>query len=308
MKKTVVFTFLSIIFLALIIKISSSDNESNDEFEIITPFVSEEGICRDSDSDIINTILKEDDVSTKNNTFPKNEFIVEEDLYRTELPKMLEKRPEQLMKRVGYITSYNDKTKNANWVAWKLIREHIDGPFSRKGVPYYEDMEVKGGRQELSDWSNTCIPIDHGHLCPAGDNKWSRNAMHQSFLLSNMSPQNHDLNNGDWKYLEERCRKWADEYGELYIATGPIFYAEDYTTIGNNKVGVPDAFFKVVLRLGKDPQALGFIYKNNSESHTLDYYLLSVDAVEQETGIDFFYNLPDDIEDVVESNSNLKKW
>lgn len=241
-------------------------------------------------------------------TLKVNEKITEEDLRRTEIPRLINKRPEQMLKRVGYITSYNNKTKNANWVAWKLTKEHAEGPYSRKGIPYFEDEEVKGGRQELTDWYNTGLPIDHGHLCPAGDNKWSKDAMEQTFLLTNMCPQNSKLNQNDWEYLESRCRGWAKHYGEIYIATGPIFYSDKYTTIGKNKVGVPDAFFKVVLRLGKKPQALGFIYKNNGESHKIDYYLLSVDEVERVTGIDFFHNLPDEIENVVESTSDLKKW
>lgn len=61
------------------------------------------------------------------------------------------------------------------------------------------DMDVKGGRQELEDWYGHSLPIDHGHLCPAGDCKWSKEAMEQSFLLTNMCPQNSNLNRGDWE-------------------------------------------------------------------------------------------------------------
>ena len=68
------------------------------------------------------------------------------------------------------------------------------------------------------------------------------------------------------------------------------------------------AFYKVVLRMGKTPQALGFIYPNDGTHHKMSYYVLSVDEVESRTGIDFFYNLPDDIENEVESSSNLSRW
>lgn len=308
MKKVLIFTFAGIILLAFIIKIASSGSDYDDGYDEIAPFVSSEQNWDDKGSNTIDVRATESDNTSAVPTLQVNETLTDEDLYRTELPKLQVKRPEQMLKRVGYITSYNNQTKNANWVAWKLTREHADGPYSRKGVPYYEDMEVEGGRQELSDWYNTGLPIDHGHLCPAGDNKWSEDAMHQTFLLTNMCPQNSTLNQNNWEYLERRCRGWAKHYGEVYIATGPIFYSDDYATIGANKVGVPDAFFKVVLRLGKSPQALGFIYKNDGEGHKLDYYLLSVDEVERITGIDFFYNLPDDIEDVVERISDLKKW
>lgn len=225
-----------------------------------------------------------------------------------EIPRILNNLPSQILKREGYSISYNNATKNANWVAWHLTAEHTDGSWKRNGIPYMVDEEVKGARQELEDWDDLDMELDHGHMCPAGDNKWSREAMEQTFLLTNMCPQNSALNRGDWEKLESRCRGWAKHYGEIYIACGPIFYNLDYKTIGDNKVGVPDAFFKVVLRMGKMPAALGFIYPNDGTHHPMDYYVLRVDEVEEKTGIDFFYNLPDDIEDNIESHSELKKW
>lgn len=225
-----------------------------------------------------------------------------------EIPRLTCSKPEQVLVRAGYTTSYNNKTKNANWVAWHLTSDHTSGRWSRDGIPYMVDMDVKGGRQELEDWYGHSLPIDHGHLCPAGDCKWSKDAMEQSFLLTNMCPQNSNLNRGDWEELESRCRGWTKHYGEVYIVCGPIFYNQNYKTIGDNNVGVPDAFYKVVLRIGKKPQALGFIYPNDGTHHKMSYYVLSVDEVEDRTGIDFFYNLPDDIENEIEANSNLSRW
>ena len=214
--------------------------------------------------------------------------------------------PEQVLCRIGYVVSYNSKTKNANWVAWHLTKEHTDGPYKRDGIPYMVDEDVNGPRQELEDWLGHDLAIDHGHLCPAGDNKWDKEAMEQTFLLTNMCPQNSELNRGDWEYLERRCRGWARHYGEVYIVAGPIFYSDNYTTIGN-KVGVPDAFFKVVLCMN-NPKALGFIYPNIGDHHELAYYMKSVDEVEEITGIDFFYTLPDSLESVVEYRADLSKW
>lgn len=225
-----------------------------------------------------------------------------------EFPRLTSSLPEQILCRVGYTTSYNNQTKNANWVAWHLTADHTDGTWKRDGIPYMVDEDVNGARQELEDWDDLAMELDHGHMCPAGDNKWSGEAMEQTFLLTNMCPQNSALNRGDWEKLESRCRGWAKHYGEIYIACGPIFYSQDYKTIGDNKVGVPDAFFKVVLRMGKKPAALGFIYPNDGTHHPMDYYVLTVDEVENKTGIDFFYNLPDDVENDIESHSELNKW
>ena len=79
-----------------------------------------------------------------------------------------------MLSRIGYVTSYNKKTRNPNWVAWHLAKEHTDGPYPRKGVPYYADdgsaygigvisqetfrngyfvdLEAEKPRQEHSDW------------------------------------------------------------------------------------------------------------------------------------------------------------
>ena len=55
--------------------------------------------------------------------------------------------------------------------------------------------------------------MDRGHMCPAGDNRWHWKAMQVSFYMTNICPQNHNLNRGDWKELEESCRRWAQEEG-----------------------------------------------------------------------------------------------
>lgn len=261
-----------------------------------------------SDEDTVEVMDTSDDISDDIQEVSEVRTLQGKTDSSLELPRLTTTLPEQILCRVGYTTSYNNQTKNANWVVWHLTAEHTEGPWKRDGIPYMVDEEVKGARQELEDWYDLDMELDHGHLCPAGDNKWSEKAMVETFLLTNMCPQNSALNRGDWEKLESRCRGWAKHYGEIYIACGPIFYSQDYKTIGDNKVGVPDAFFKVVLRVGKKPAALGFIYPNEGTHHPMDYYVLTVDEVEQKTGIDFFYNLPDDIEDEVESHSEFKKW
>lgn len=226
-----------------------------------------------------------------------------------ETPRICNNTAEQILKRTGYTCSYNQDTRNANWVAWHLTKEHTDGPWSRKGLPYIEDSDVIGAKQELSDWYNHNLNIDHGHLCPAGDNKWDKEAMIESFLLTNMCPQNSKLNQGIWETLESRCRGWARHYGVVYITAGPIFYSKNYKTIGANKIGIPDAFYKVVLCLTKKPKALGFIFPNvEPEYDNIKDYMYSVDEVENITKIDFFHNMEDSIENIIEASSNLNNW
>lgn len=214
--------------------------------------------------------------------------------------------PEQILKRTGYVASYNKTTLLPNWVAWHLTAERTEGSAKRSGVDFAEDTEVPEPR--ATDWDYHNSGYDRGHMCPAADNKWSKKAMEESFLFTNMCPQNGNLNRGDWNEMEMACRKWAKKYGDLYIVCGPILYKGKHKTIGKNKVVVPEAFFKVVLRTGDDPQAIGFIYKNTSGNRPKDSYVNTVDEVERITGIDFFPSLPDDVEKKVEAECDLGLW
>lgn len=214
--------------------------------------------------------------------------------------------PEQMLRRTGYTASYNKTTKLPNWVAWHLTADRTTGPAKRSGVDFQADMDVPAPRAEDSDYYGS--GYDRGHMCPAADNKYSEKAMEESFLFTNMCPQNGNLNRGDWNEMEQACRRWAKEYGGVYVVCGPILYKGKHKTIGKNKVVVPEAFFKVVLRTGENPKAIGFIYKNAEGNRPKGDYVNTVDEVERITGIDFFPSLPDDVENKVEATADIADW
>lgn len=224
------------------------------------------------------------------------------------LPASLKNVPEQILHRKGYIVSYNKDLKIPNWVAWELTPEKLIERESRtdKFLPDPDLSEHEAVTTD--DYKGT--GLDRGHMCPAGDNRWNWKAMQESFYMTNICPQNHNLNRGDWKELEEACRKWAKEEGKIYIVCGPILYQQKHRTIGKkHKVTVPEAFFKVILSISNNsPKAIGFIYKNTSGNHPLYSYVNSVDEVERITGIDFFPALPDEVETKVETSYDLNLW
>ena len=225
-----------------------------------------------------------------------------------EQPAPLTDRPELILKRKGYTTSYNSKSKNPNWVAWHLTKAHTYGDNQRKNEVFFEDEDIERSlRATDNDYYNS--RYDRGHMCPAGDNKWDAQAMRESFLFTNICPQNHGLNKYEWNDLEIQCRDWAREYGAIDIVCGPIYKGTgEQKTIGRNKVWVPDAFFKVILcRQGK-PKAIGFIYRNEGVKQTQAEALHSVDEIEALTGIDFFPALDDETEDRIEAECDLKAW
>ncbi len=224
-----------------------------------------------------------------------------------EIPAKLTDRPEQIIRRKGYTTSYNSKTKTPNWVAWHLTKQHTKGSVMRMGMLFTEDTAVEAPRATDKDYYNS--RYDRGHMCPAGDCKWDRDAMQESFLFTNICPQNHGLNKYEWNDLEVLCRDWARKYGSVDIVCGPLYDGiGEQKMIGRNRVWVPEKFFKVVLCRQGSPKAIGFIYNNEGRKQPMKEAVRNVDEIETFTGIDFFPALDDKIENRIEAQSNLEDW
>lgn len=211
-----------------------------------------------------------------------------------------------LLERAAYMLSYTPATRLPVWVAWHLTADHTDGAYKRDGLKFAEDEDVPEPRATNMDYVNS--GYDRGHICPSGDNRWSREAQVQSFLYTNCCPQLRNLNTGDWRELEEKCRVWAQRYGDIYIVSGPLLLNKKHKTIGKNKIVVPEAFFKVVLCMRGKPKAIGFIYRNEPANKKMSSYVNTVDDVERITGLDFFPALPDDVERKVEATADLSDW
>ena len=203
------------------------------------------------------------------------------DLEGLELPAPLKGKDEIILKRKGYTVSYNRKLNLPNWVAWELNRDKLVERESRTDK-FLPDPDLPPAEAVTTD-DYKGSGWDRGHMCPAADNRWHWRAMQESFYMTNICPQHHNLNRGDWKELEDRCRVWAEQEGRIYIVCGPILYNQKHRTIGKeHKIVVPEAFFKVIL--------------------------CADSRVERITGIDFFPALPDDVEKRVEATYNWKEW
>ncbi len=191
----------------------------------------------------------------------------------------------------GFDLGYNEQFEQAAWVAYVLTRNEIDSGYVKRSDNFRADTSIRSGSASPADYRRS--GYDRGHLAPAGDMKWNEKAMSESFLMSNMSPQRPAFNRGIWKNLESRVRKWAIEKESIYVITGPVLdHITD--TIGENKVGVPSRYFKVLVDLSPpDHSFKAFLLPNQSSSANLEEYALTVDSLEQVTGYDFFANAPD---------------
>lgn len=232
-----------------------------------------------------------------------NEVNKQTDTSRMEIPVSKGKQG-QIIQRTGYTLSYDAKNKTPQWVAWELTKEETRGNEERTNE-FQPDPDVIGAKVVTYDYSGS--GYDRGHMAPAGDMKWSKKAMQESFYMSNICPQDHNLNTEDWNDLEMKSREWARRYGKVYIICGPIYKGIRNEYIGDHRVKVPDAFFKVILINASNKQCcLGFLFENEAGERPLSEYLVSVDSIEKLTGLDFFSNLPDEIENRLEKETYEK--
>lgn len=204
----------------------------------------------------------------------------------------------------GFTVCFNHRNMTPDWVGWELLRSEVNGGESRSDK-FWKDWELDGCASP-DDYRNS--GYDKGHLCPAADQKWSAAAMSDCFVMANMAPQEHALNAGAWKTLEEKERLWAERDSAIVIVAGPIYAKNDRKKIGSG-VRVPSAFFKVLLApYIEEPRAIGFVYPNMRAPGNMADYSMSVDKVEELTGLDFFSNLPDDLENRLESHASFNDW
>lgn len=150
---------------------------------------------------------------------------------------------DQVIHHQNYSLSYSEPHEQAEWVAYELKASHLSN--SNRKRPYFEiDHTVKTGAAHWGNYKKS--GYDRGHLCPAGDRRFTKAAYDETFLTSNISPQEHEFNAGVWNRLEQKVRYWAKKNDGIFVVTGGILEA-DLKSIGDEKVSVPNQFYKVIL-------------------------------------------------------------
>lgn len=195
-----------------------------------------------------------------------------------------------------YSLDYNTEHKQPNWVYYMLTKSHITGTAPR--ASNFKDC-TRGSIASSFNKDYLKSGYDKGHLCPAADMKLSKEAMAETFQMWNISPQNPSLNRGRWSDLESTVRGYIkDEADTLFIVTGPVF-TTNIGSIGEGKVTVPTLFYKVVYNPKRG--SIGFLMPNQKLDSPLSSWQVSIDLIEAITGIDFYPQLPDELEDEIEA-------
>ena len=196
------------------------------------------------------------------------------------------------------------------------------------GDPFQLDPDVPANEQPrvTGEFSSSYYPgggrddfYNRGHICASQDRVCSKDANEQTFYMTNMMPQVHAFNDGIWKQMEIAVRdRWnkSNFRDVLYVVKGGTIDKPSQTLLPT-KSGfiVPRYFFMALLcKNGNSYKALGFWVEHLNEDRSndpLSQYVVNIDYLEELTGIDFFCNLPDDIEKEVEGVSKsriLKDW
>jgi endonuclease G, mitochondrial len=235
------------------------------------------------------------------------------------LPKLIE--GEEVISHLAYSLVYDENHEQAKWVVHIISTDIIDGKASRSNN-FRVDTLVKTGSAtekdyflktkklgEKNKYEYDGFGYDRGHLAPSADFKWNKKALSESFYYSNMSPQLADFNRKKWAKLEGLMRGYVENNNEqLFIVTGPIL--NDSLPVierGENQVTIPEYFYKVALDYA-NKKAIGFIMPNKDIKNPISSFAVSINEVEMATGIDFFYQLEDELEEQLESQNQVSDW
>ncbi len=232
-------------------------------------------------------------------------FFITTSLFAQDFGTPLVTNKDAYIEKSFYELQYNEKFEQADWVAYELTKAEVMGQTKRRDS-FKEDPEVTTGSASLADYKGS--GYSRGHMAPAADMKMSSLSMSESFYMSNMSPQIQSFNGGIWAQLESMVRTWAYEYDNIFVVTGPVLTEDWYPTIGENEVAVPEFYYKVILDFN-NPKAIGFILPHEKGTRSIESYAMSIDDVEEFTGVDFFPALAVfDMEEEIESEFDVSLW
>jgi len=208
------------------------------------------------------------------------------------------------VKHTHFTLSYNEGNELPSWAAYALTPEMARASGTIKDK-YAEDPLVSTGSSSVKDYRDAGFVM--GQLVPTEDMLLDLKTAPETYLMSNIVPHKVGFNKYLWTGLANLAREWAKEGNTLYIAAGPVLADGPFGSFGENKVAIPLRYYKVIMDLNGE-RAIGFIFRVNTSSGTLTSYAVTVDEVEKATGIDFFINVQDDMEQRLESTLDLKQW
>ena len=197
-----------------------------------------------------------------------------------------------ILQKEGYKVAYDTRFKIPFWTYEHLKKPMLQKNFSRASLKFHKDLSIyKAHQSTLSDYKKSSF--DRGHSAPAADLSFSKQALKDSFLLSNVYPQHPQLNRGLWAELEKNIRLLLKTFKWVNVTTGPLFLPQKkpdgktyliFQVIGKNQVAVPTHFFKLI----ETPESKwAYVIPNKEVKGPLEKYLFPIKDLEKYSGICF---------------------
>lgn len=206
----------------------------------------------------------------------------------------------------SHVLSYNNSRGTLNWVAWRTSRADLGEGRERPDFETDKQLPPNFKRVRYYDYSGS--GYQRGHMVPAADRFGDEQLMGETFLMTNIVPQEGDLNEFPWEKLESQARKLVYRGSETYTIAG--VYGDKGKL--KDKVTVPTNCWKVIVvftrgqsveKINTKTQIIAVDMPNieGIDDEPWQKFVTSIDAIEERTGLDLFELLPDDIENVVEA-------
>ncbi|MBT9096947.1 DNA/RNA non-specific endonuclease [Methylovulum psychrotolerans] len=218
----------------------------------------------------------------------------------------------RVLRNHGFILGYSDWRGNPLWVEYALTPVPEHAPSLKRPNRFSTDWR---SLNRLDHDSYQKSGYDRGHMAPnyAMGHLYGKLGQADSFLMTNVTPQKAHLNQKVWERLEEaEIDTFAPLFGKIWVVTGPVFSGSVERLSSDWKVEIPDAFFKLYISAAKPPEkprVLAFLVPQTVQGHEpLAQFVTTIDAIEAQTGLDFFADLDDTVENALEASQDGQPW
>lgn len=214
---------------------------------------------------------------------------------------------ERILIQRDFVIGYSDSLLVPLWTVHQLDAKYL-GKVTRVDC-FRRDPRIPAPAASLpSDYDDPIF--DQGHLTPNGDLSKGLLPVLNSFILSNMAPQQCQSNRGVWQIFESLVRIWAEEKGVLYVVTGSLFDQDGdgvrdngsaarrmTSRNGKSRVAVPSHFYKVLVHRINDQnvEVLAVLMPNDKTNldgeeaiRYIEDHIVPVNELERRTGLTLF--------------------
>lgn len=210
----------------------------------------------------------------------------------------------------GFMVGYSDIRGNPLWVIYQITAIKDNATPHKRPQTFSTDWR---GLTRISHHDYTRSGFDRGHMAPnyAISRLYGKQAQLDTFLMTNITPQRPNLNQKVWQRLEAvEVDYFTKLHGRVWVITGPVFSNPLNRLKSSWKVEIPEAFYKIyAAETGSEIKMLAFLVPQTVRGNEpLTDFIVSVDTIEELTGLDFFHELEDPLEDKLEAVINPKPW